>query len=64
MKTVKKHFPPNKALEDYCNFTIPFSPHDQVSVTDGVPALVQPLKPKFYLTCSTMVPAGHAVKLV
>lgn len=45
-------------LDQHPNF-----PSLKVKVADGVPAVITPLKPKYYLKGITTVPAKTAVKL-
>lgn len=35
----------------------------EVKISDAVPAVITPTKPKFYLLCTTTVPAQSAVRL-
>lgn len=35
----------------------------KVKVGEEVPAVLSPVKPKYYLLCSLSIPAGHCVQL-
>lgn len=54
----------------FLEFKSPLSPNRssqpwalEVKVSDAIPAVITPLKPKYYLLCKTVVKANTAVKL-